>query len=294
VTGWSQALSPLVQRELDQQVRFRASRRNWAYPGPLWTLCITFLPLLGWLNDSSSAGPMRSLVMASILQTWLICVRAMVFPAVSVSHEIRDKTLTILRCTPAGTSQLLVVKLLTSVAPILLEQALLLPFNLCVYALLGGVDPLLVLKVTGLMGSATMFFGCLGLWLGVVVGDPEKAATNSRLLVFMGLIVFLALEKALYWPMLLVGILIWVCLVVQPPTRPGQAYHSGVAALVLLLLLPFLFTFSSNLLPEFQISIYNPLVALRNNANLVQDSALYLCLSLIFFKLTSLRLRTSI
>ena len=295
VTGWPQTLSPLIQRELDQQVRFRGSPRGWAYAGPFWMLALTLVPLLAWSSACSTGdGPVNVLIGASVLQTLLICVRSMVFPAVSVSHEIREKTLTVLRCTPAGTSQLLLIKLGTCLAPLLLEQAVLLPFNLAVYSFIGGIDPVLILKIQALMATVTMLFGSVGLWLGVVVGEPEKAATNARLVVFMGLIGCYMLEMALHWPLLLVGILIWVCLVIQPPSRPGQAYHSGVFALVLLLLLPFMYTFSESLLPDLKMSIYNPLVALKDKENLIQNSALYLCLSFLLFKLTTRRLRSSI
>ena len=152
------------------------------------------------------------------------------------------------------------------------------------------------------MAATSLFFGGFGLWLGSVVGDPERVSNSVRLVVSMLLLGTLLLAEALTWPLLLVGGLIWLWLVAQPQARPGQAYQGGVAALILLLLLPVFYTCAQTMLGEFDLSTYNPLMVLYNTpAQPLEPSwglagllATYTGLGAFFGALTAARTRAQI
>lgn len=259
---------PLLQRELWSQARRQYPSRGWTYPGPVWFLVLTLLPLVWWwkVGPESDSSLRTTLVVAGVLQSFLLALRSTLYCSVSMAYEVRQNTLAVLRSTPLSLLRAQIAKLIACLLPLWLELALLLVFNLAVYSWFGGIAVAVSTGLVLFLGTVTLLFGCFGLWLGSVVPDPEKAAGNARGVVLMLMPGTFVLEQLLSWPMLLVAGLIWICLVVQPQVRPGRAYQGGVAALILLLLLPLLYTFAQSGLHRFELSAYNPMCAVGSLA----------------------------
>ncbi|MBI3928173.1 MAG: hypothetical protein HY319_21700 [Armatimonadetes bacterium] len=263
----------LLLRELSSQSRRRYPRASWSYPGPAWFLVWALTLALAywyWGFDASGAeviNPRVFLVTAGLLQLWLVAMRSIVYTSVSMAYEVRESTLPVLLSTPLSLVRALLAKLVACLLPLWLELALLLPFNLIFYVWIGGISATLALALNAFLFTVSLLFGGFGLWLGSIASDPEKAAGNARALAFMLLIGTLLLEKILAWWLLVIGVLIWICLVVQPQVRPRQAVHSGVIALLLLLSLPFVYKLTESRFHHFELSAYNPLRVVYTLAN---------------------------
>ncbi len=295
----------LLWRELSSQAYRRYPREGWTYPGASWFLTATLLPpAIFWkLTGGASFSSPDCLAVATVWQTWLLSLRSATYPAVSMAYDFREGTLPVLRATPIRLVWALTAKLIACLLPLWMELGVLLPVNLLCYGLLGDQSPSMIVALLGIMGATSLFFGGFGLWLGSVVGDPERVSNSVRLVVSMLLLGTPLLAEALTWPLLLVGGLIWLWLVAQPQARPGQAYQGGVAALILLLLLPVFYTFAQNMLGEFELSAYNPLVVLYHSPapsrwlaswNLVGLLVGYTGLGAFFGALTAARTRAQI
>ena len=224
-----------------------------AYPGPFLMLAATLLPLLGLLEYSVDSV----LTCASLMQTALACLRAMTFSAVFCSAGPREQPL---------------ANLQQSIGILLLEQALLLPFNLVVYGYVETLDCALILKIQALMASATMLAGCCGIWLGLVIDKPQRALHCARWLTFMLLVgewlLGVAFPQLLV--LLLIGLSVW--LVVFPPNA-RDAWPVTLAFLAAAVLCEN----SQTLRLGFDLNLYNPLAAIWDRMNLLEDAAIYAC-----------------
>ena len=244
----------------------------------LWQL--PFMAIVGW-SDWQELLP-NAIRFSIIWQTWLLCLRAIISCSVSVGEEVEKKTVVILHTTPLGLGRLLLTKLAVCLWPLLVEIYFIAVF----YQLLNLVHPwsdwLSLLKLQLLQASATLLYGCFGLWLGGLIGAGERAAASARATAFMTMVGCLLLEKALTWPLLLAGGMIWFFLILQPHSRPSRAYQSGVIALVLLLILPALYHGVASYLPTFELSQYSPLFASYYNESAPGSSLIYLGLSACF------------
>lgn len=231
----------------------------------MWFFLFTHLPpIVFWRAGGEEAGfDIRFFFAGSVLlQTWLIALRSSLYPAVSMSCEVREGTVPVLLSTPMSLTRALSAKLFACLLPLWIEILAVQPLFFGFYVWAEHIPPLTVLAVDGFLLAVSLLFGCLGLWLGSQVPEPEKAANHAKLVVMMVLGGTLLLENLLTWPFLLVGSVVWMFL--MSPARPGQSYRGLVYALVVVVSLPLLLSLSQGALYNFQLSAFNPLYCVYN------------------------------
>ena len=279
---WNDAL---LRREIDLHLLRRESGRNWSYPGPGWMLVASLwqllpMSLLGWNPDEHRLLSMANIARAALIwQTMLLILRAVISCSVSVAEEVEKKTLVILHTTPLGLGRLLITKLGVCLWPLLVEIGFLTVF----YQVLNGIHPFAswqsLLKLQFLQLAITLFYGCLGLWLGGIIGHTEKASAYARVTAFVTVVGCAVMQTAYAFLVALAGGMFFFCLVVQPQSRP-RAYQSGVLAVVVLLVGQALWQALGSAQPNFQLSEFSPAWAIwdQNSA----ASPLYLTLAVAF------------
>lgn len=244
----------------------RRLRRGLTYPGLMWFFLFTHVPpIIFWRAGGEQEGFQVRVFFATsvLLQTWLISLRSALYPAVSMSCEVREGTIPVLLSTPMSLSRSLTAKLVACLVPLWIEILAVQPLFFGFYVWGEGIAPQTVLAVDGFLISVSLLFGCLGLWVGSQVSDPDKAASHAKVVVLMLLGGTLLLENLLSWPVLVMGSILWVCL--MSPSRPGQSYRGLVYALVIVVSLPLILTFTGGTLASnFQLSAYNPLCCVYN------------------------------
>lgn len=258
---WS---DPLFLKEMAAQAR-RRLKRGLTYPGLMWFFLFTHLPpIIFWRAGGEAANlDIRFFFAGSVLlQTWLLCLRSALYPSVSMACEVREGTVPVLLSTPLSLTRAMIAKLVACLLPLWCELLAVQPLFFGFYVWAEGISPYTVLAVNAFLLSVSLLFGCLGLWLGSQVADPEKAANHARLAVLMGLGGTLLLENLLTWPFLLVGAVVWMFL--MSPARPGHSYRGLIYALVVVVSLPLLLTLSQGALNNFQLSAFNPLYCVYN------------------------------
>lgn len=219
---------------------------------------------------------------------WLIglsCLRACMSCAVSMAEEVQHHSVHLVRQLPrsGGTLGLLATKTAVTAVPLLLEWALFAAMTLTLSAL--GVAsmewaPLRFMSV----GLCSMLFFCsLGLWIGAHLGEPERAANNAKVAVFMTLVGWGLLETVLNGPLLLIGALIWVALVFRSSPRVASAFQGGVVSAVLVLLLP-----QAYLLGNLRLAQLSPLTAAQH-ADLSRDDCILYVLGAAVILMANLR-----
>lgn len=230
---------PLLLKELASQAR-RPGRRGWTYPGPGWFLVATLVPaLLYLLQEDPSAA--RSFFLASALfGLWLLALRSGLYTATSMASDIRQGTFSVLLSTPLTVSGATAAKLTACLLPLWLEVLVALPAALLVYSWFGEAPVDLILAVTAFQLLVSLMFAGFGLWLGSLLGDPERAAGTVRALALVALPGTLLATRLVPGSLVVAGLMLWALLVWIPRIRPNQAIPSSVLALILLLLLPFL------------------------------------------------------
>ncbi|CAN0374782.1 unnamed protein product, partial [Phaeothamnion confervicola] len=215
-------------------------------------------------------------------QTWLLCLRAIISCSVSVAEEVEKKTLVVLHTTPLGLGRMLFTKLGVCLWPLLVEV-----YFIGVFAhVLNWAHPWTtwqdLLQIQFFQLTAALLYGCIGLWLGGVIGHSERAAASARATAVMTTVGCLLVEKTMAWPILLIGGVIWFCLMVQPShSQQNKPYHGLVMLSVLFLLVPTCWQVTSYL-PNFELSQFSALVATYHSKSLASNSALFLALSFVF------------
>jgi ABC-type transport system involved in multi-copper enzyme maturation permease subunit len=223
---------PLLLKELVSQAR-RPARAGWTYRSPILFILVTLPPAVVYLKLWLSGQTPRAhdyLMFVSLLQTWLLSLRSCLYTCASMAHEVRQGTIPVLLSTPLSLSRALMAKLVACLFPMWLELAMALPLALGIYCWKGGAPVGLVLGITAFQLTASILFGGLGLWLGSLLPDPEKAANTARVLVVVLLAATFLPGQYLPWPIVVVGLLLWVCLVWLPQVRPSQAVQGSIAA----------------------------------------------------------------
>lgn len=253
--------NPLLLKELASQAR-RPGRPGWAYPGPIWFLVVTLVPAIVFLRQGEEANPRPFFLVAALFQMWLLAFRSTLYTSTSMASDVRQGTLPVLLSTPLSLSASLRAKLTACLLPLWLELLLSVPLALVVYSWQGGLPPAMIATVAAFLACASLLFGGLGMWLGGLLGDAEKAAKASRLLVGILLVATALGPQHVHGVIVLVGILLWVCLVWLPQVRPNQAVQGSIAALLILLVLPVIFAASQDLMRNFNLSVANPMHAL--------------------------------
>lgn len=253
--------NPLLLKELASQAR-RPGRAGWAYPGPIWFLVVTVAPAVVFLRQGSWEDARPYFLTAAMLQMWLLAFRSSLYAATSMATDVRQGTVPVLLSTPLSLASSLRAKLSACLLPLWVELGFALPLSLLVYSWRGTVPPGTILAVLAFLFTATLFFGGLGMWLGGLLGEPDRAARASRLLVAILLLATSLTPTQLPGPIVLVGLLLWVCLVWLPQVRPNQAVQGSVAALLILLVLPILYGVGRDLMAGFDLTAANPLRAL--------------------------------
>lgn len=252
--------NPLLLKELASQAR-RPGRPGWAYPGPVWFLVVTVVPAIVFLRQGTWEHARPYFLTAAMLQMWLLAFRSSLYTATSMSADVRQGTVPVLLSTPLSLAASMRAKVSACLLPLWAELAFSLPLSLLVYSWQGTAEPLLIVAVTAFLFTATLLFGGLGMWLGGLLGDPERAARASRLLVAILLLATSLTPTQLPGPIVLVGLLLWVCLVWLPQVRPNQAVQGSIAALLILLVLPLLYGVGRDLMAGFDLTAANPLRA---------------------------------
>jgi hypothetical protein len=254
---WS---DPLFLKEMAAQAR-RRLKRGLTYPGLMWFFLFTHLPpIIFWRAGGQESGlDVRAFFSFSVLlQTWLVALRSSLYPAVSMACEMREGTVPVLLSTPLSLTRALSAKLVACLLPLWVEILAVQPLFFGFYVWAEGISLWTVLAVDGFLVAVSLLFGCLGLWLGSQLPEPERAANNAKLVVMMLLVGTLLLESLLTWPFLLVGSVVWMFL--MSPSRPGQQSYRGlIYALVVVVSLPLLLSLSQGALYNFELGAFNPL-----------------------------------
>src|ERR1017187_4690565 len=107
--------------------------------------------------------------------------------------------------------------------------------------------------------AVTLLFGCIGLWLGGVIGRSEKAAASARVTALIAFVGSLALQPNYNVPLVVVGGLIFFCLIVPPKSGP-RAFQSGVLFVVFLLVASAIWNWLGPYQPTPQLSHYSPVI----------------------------------
>lgn len=252
--------NPLLLKELASQAR-RPGRPGWAYPGPAWFLVVSVAPALVFLRQGAWEDTRAWFLTAAVFQMWLVAFRSTLYTATSLASDVRQGTLPVLMAAPLSLGGSLWAKLVACLLPLWLELGFGTVLSLLVYSWQGDTRPTTVLAVMGFLFAASLLFGGLGMWIGGLLGEPERAARTSRLLVGILLLATSLTPTQLPGPIVLVGLLLWMCLVWLPQVRPNQAVQGSVAALAVLLALPLLYGAGRDLMAGFDLSAANPLRA---------------------------------
>ncbi|MGE0488473.1 MAG: hypothetical protein AB7S38_04595 [Vulcanimicrobiota bacterium] len=172
---------PLLRRELWSLAKRRYPKRSWSYPGPFWFLLVTFLVLfLQWeVHKVDSQGYLAFLCFLATIHALMICFRAAVYSAVSMAYDVRQNTIAVLRSTPHSLAWAVLAKLLAVLLPMWLELLAFLPISLLTYGWWGGVPPSIILVVNLFVGLSGLLAGCCGMWLGMLISKPERAASAA-------------------------------------------------------------------------------------------------------------------
>jgi hypothetical protein len=138
-----------------------------------------------------------------------------------------------------------------------------------------------LLGLQALQLSLTLLFGCIGLWLGGVIGRSEKAANSARVTALIAFVGSVALQPNLTVPLVVVGGLIFFCLIMPPKSGP-RAFQSGVLFVVSLLTGSAIWNWLGPYQPTLQLLHYSPVMAICYDDNLAMASLAYLGLALSF------------
>jgi hypothetical protein len=280
----------LVKREMDLQASLRSAHPQFVYPGPGLLLIICSLPVIFWLMGASQYatvtvglhGASDVLTLATkltgALLLFVLCSRAIVYTAVAVAQEVENQTMVLFQTLPGGVGSLLATKFGLAIWPLLLEV---LAFGGCFSAIGFAVHPQVSSIYPGLIWmlhatTAVCLYGAFGLWMGAMIEQRDRAALNALFTAMLTMLGGLLLESSLTWLLLTVGIMMWFCLLAQPNQRPGIGCHSGVAALVMLILMPIICNGTQIYMPGCSLAQYTPLHAAVVAASPWLTSALYL------------------
>lgn len=268
----------------------KAPGRPGGYPGLFWAGVAISLPLIDQALTVYGVDFVPEVrVPYTLAALWLIgltCLRACMSCAVSMAEEVQHHSVHLVRQLPrsGGTLGLLATKTAVTAVPLLLEwllfAAMTAGLSLLGVSTLDYWAPLRFLSV----GLCSMLFFCsLGLWIGAHLGDPERAANNAKVAVFMTLVGWGLLEQVLNGPLLLIGALIWVALVFRSSPRVASAFQGGVVSAVLVLLLP-----QAYLLGNLRLVQLSPLTAAQQ-PDLARDDCILYCLGALVILIANLR-----
>lgn len=156
--------NPLIVKEMRE--RFRSIRTMWVvslYLLVMGAILFGFI-YLDELQFNFVPGERRAvLVMISLIQYGLFCFIAPALSAGAISGERERQTLHILLATQLGHYKIVLSKLFTSLAFIVLLLIAALPLYSLVF-LYGGVSPIQLLKLFAFFAINILFFGTLGLF----------------------------------------------------------------------------------------------------------------------------------
>ncbi len=217
---------------------------------------------LQWETDSDQPQHfLTTMVLIGTAQSLLIAIRAAVYTAVSTAYSRRQNTIAVLRSTPYSLAGAQLAKVVAALLPMWVELAALLPLNLILFSAWGGVSPFTTIALTLFLALVGAVFGCFGMWLGLLIPDPERAAGCARGLVLIILLLSPFLESiGATWQAFFVAGLLWVLYC----NRNSQ--QTGALILTFLLALPCFHLYTEALPYKFQLSSYNPVSVIHQLA----------------------------
>lgn len=298
----------LLRREFLFQLDGRRAFARGVYPGVNWfaLLCIGVLLLefnSSRLAPESSSSVIDYFVLLTLGQVVLMAFRSTVYCALSFSRDLQNHTAAVLRVTPVSQTLAMVAKLVACLAPLWIEIALFLPVSILFFSVYLWLPPLLVASTAPFLIAISLLGGCLGLVVGSLTSQPQRAARNARSLVF--LLCFIpaiqALRDSWFIPILVIGMWMAVATRRAPHKTPVLATLGTLAVSWLGLqiwapsvlqateLHPFLFIL------DFYPQTVRAYAGIASNSSSfpapLLASVAYLGLALVFFGLARLRYR---
>lgn len=254
--------NPLLVKEMASQAR-RPGRPGWSYPGPSWFLLATLVPAVLFMGEAPPEKARYFFLAAAMFQLWLVAFRSSLYTSTSMASEVSRGTLSVMLSSPLALAGALAAKMAGCLMPLWLELVAALPLALGLYSGRGDVSVSLILTVTLFQLAVSLFCGGLGLWLGGLFGEPERAARGSRAVVGLALLGTSLSPSAVPGPLVFVGVLLWICLVWLPQVRPHQSARGSVLALLALLVLPVFYGLGRDALARVDVTGLNPLRAVQ-------------------------------
>ncbi len=217
----------LLRREFVFQLDGRRAYSRGVYPGVNWFALICVGALLLEFNASrlapeSSGTVIDHFTFLTLAQAFLITLRSTVYCALSMSRDLQNHTVTVVRVSPISRTIALGAKLCACLAPLWIELLLFLPVSLLFFSVYLYLPPILVASATPFLVAASLVAGSLGLVIGSTTAIPQQAARNARLFVFFALfLVPLLRGMSEGWMIPLVGFGLWLSLATRrAPHRP--------------------------------------------------------------------------
>ncbi len=299
----------LIRREFLFQLDGRRAYPRGVYPGVNWfaLLCIGVLLLefnSSRLAPESSSSAVDHFVLLTLGQVVLMAFRSTVYCALSFSRDLQNHTATVLRVTPVSQTLAMVAKLVACLAPLWIEIALFLPVSILFFSVYLWLPPLLVASTAPFLIAISLVGGCLGLVVGSLTSQPQRAARNARSLIF--LLCFIPAIQTLRdsWFIPILVIAIWMAMATRrAPHKATVLGTLGILAATLLglqLWVPELLGFGE-LHPFYLIFVFYPqtvhqLSGFTSSPGSILTTPLLMCLAysglaLIFFGLARLRYR---
>lgn len=260
-------MKPLLIRELWSQSHRRYAKHNWSYPGPIAWLVVSLVPLFWHVRFGQRYNADDELTgvfsVTSAMVVFLMAYRASLHNAVASAHAFRQNTVAVNRTTPYAGWGAQAAKLIACLLPLWFEVGANLLFQLGVFSLYGKVPVLTVLGLNLFLFAVTVTFGCLGMWLGMLVPDVARAARTSSAVVFIILFGSWLLELLnAQWALLLTGAMIWTLFKIS-------SKQTTPVLISFMLILPMMYLMVQDLPYEFKLSAYNPVIAARALGNSV-------------------------
>jgi ABC-2 type transport system permease protein len=176
--------NPLIVKEMRE--RFRAKKTIWVlalYLFAMGAMLLGFMYIVQ-LNDLTAPGENRDLfIITAALQYGMLCFIAPALSAGAISGERERQTLHVLLTTQLSPRQIVLSKLITSLAFMFLLVIASLPLYSFVF-LYGGISPKQLLTLVLFFAVNILFFGSLGLFCSTWIRRTGVSTITAYALAF--------------------------------------------------------------------------------------------------------------